>query len=667
MPHFPVVNNSKSSYKVRPVFNASSHVKGQLSLNDCVYDMPNLLPTPVETLLRFREFKYGIIGDIRKAYMMVGIHPEFRNHLCFLWFSDDQIKIPQTFRMTRNTFGVKDAQFNTIAVIREQAKAFRETKKSGYGALKMNTYMDDVASGGDSIEEALRVKTEVEEILADGGMLMHKWRLSGVAEQSGSSRQPIANPLSSEKVLGMSWDNGSDTLLFDPAALMDFVQQAKPCKRTILGAAARLHDPVGLISPFVMIVKLILQKTHINKLPYDKGLPQDLSAEWNKWCSNLTHLSDFAIPRSFAVSESERPEFHIFADASEAAYAAVIYLKVYDPAQNRVRISLVISKARLTPIKSLNSLTIPKKELLAALCAARLASLVDKTIKIRAKRFFWTDSMNVWYWIRGESPEKHGIFLRNRLTEILTLSKSEEWGHCPGQMNPADIPSRGMLMDKLKSCELWFHGPPFLQGKIYPSVDQSNSTFSTLLLAAAVTTIEEPLIRVERYSTLSRATRVCAMVIRASNIFKSKIPRRRRRGDANQQETSVDIERVPLTPLELRLAKQRLIREAQIRCFREAMSSGEPAEDPKIGQFAPFVDDNGCLRVGGRLQNLSESYGVRHPMLLGSDHFTELVVQEIHSIHTGHLSVDCVLAQLRQEFWVIRARQVVHLPTMYKL
>ena len=57
MPHFPVVNESKASYKVRPVFNASAHLKGQLSLNDCIYDMPNLLPSSVEMLLKFRSHK----------------------------------------------------------------------------------------------------------------------------------------------------------------------------------------------------------------------------------------------------------------------------------------------------------------------------------------------------------------------------------------------------------------------------------------------------------------------------------------------------------------------------------------------------------------------------------------------------------------------------------
>ena len=71
MPHFPVVNESKESYEVRPVFNAFSKMKGQLSLNEVIVDVPNLLPTPVEVLSKFRTHTFALSGDITKAYMTV--------------------------------------------------------------------------------------------------------------------------------------------------------------------------------------------------------------------------------------------------------------------------------------------------------------------------------------------------------------------------------------------------------------------------------------------------------------------------------------------------------------------------------------------------------------------------------------------------------------------
>lgn len=120
LPHFPVINHDKESYKIRPVFNASSHSRSLLSLNDCISDTPNLLPTSIEILAKFRFHRVSLTADISKAYLMIDINPSFRNFLCFFWFKDSFSSEPSINRMTANTFGVKDSQFNAIMVIRDQ-------------------------------------------------------------------------------------------------------------------------------------------------------------------------------------------------------------------------------------------------------------------------------------------------------------------------------------------------------------------------------------------------------------------------------------------------------------------------------------------------------------------------------------------------------------------
>lgn len=159
LPHFPVINPFKQTFAVRPVFNASSHAKGKMSLNDCIHDAPNLLPTPFDSILLFRVNAIALTGDISKAYLHVGIHERFRNFLCFFWDPrlDTPSGEPSVYRMKVNTFGVKDAQFNTISVIRHHSKKYQHTKPAAVHALLNHLYMDDLLSETRDQKSALKL------------------------------------------------------------------------------------------------------------------------------------------------------------------------------------------------------------------------------------------------------------------------------------------------------------------------------------------------------------------------------------------------------------------------------------------------------------------------------------------------------------------------------
>ena len=153
MPHFPVMNESKETYKVRPVFNASSKMKGQLSLNEVIIDVPNVLPTPVEVLTKFRTHTVALSGDITKAYLTVGIHESLRNYQCFLWTRDKNPTNIKTYRMSRNCFGLKDAQFSVITVIRNHATKYKASNPGAFKAITGDLYMDDLISGGNQLKK----------------------------------------------------------------------------------------------------------------------------------------------------------------------------------------------------------------------------------------------------------------------------------------------------------------------------------------------------------------------------------------------------------------------------------------------------------------------------------------------------------------------------------
>ena len=55
--------------------------------------------------------------------------------------------------------------------------------------------------------------------------------------------------------------------------------------------------------------------------------------------------------------------------------------------------------------------------------------------------FHWVDSMTVLYWIKKDKPWKQ--YIGHHIREIHQLTAKNQWRHCPGILNPADLLSRG--------------------------------------------------------------------------------------------------------------------------------------------------------------------------------------------------------------------------------
>ena len=88
-------------------------------------------------------------------------------------------------------------------------------------------------------------------------------------------------------------------------------------------------------------------------------------------------------------------ELHVFADASQTAYAAVIYLKSIDR-NGEVHMSLLIARKKIAPLKGE---TIPRLELIACLLAAKLLRMVVSNIgmSLKCSYFCWTDSQVAFF------------------------------------------------------------------------------------------------------------------------------------------------------------------------------------------------------------------------------------------------------------------------------
>jgi len=104
------------------------------------------------------------------------------------------------------------------------------------------------------------------------------------------------------------------------------------------------------------------------------------------------------------------------------------------------------------------------------------------------------------------------------------------------------------------------------------------------------------------------------------------------------------------------------IKVVQTECFAAELDALQRnvdlPRDSKISRFNPFLD-NGLIRPGGRLQFADLSGDTRHPLLLdGKHHFVSLLIWHTH-VRIHHLGVRIILSELREEFWILRARQAI--------
>jgi hypothetical protein len=140
---------------------------------------------------------------------------------------------------------------------------------------------------------------------------------------------------------------------------------------------AKVFDVMGWFSPAIIKMKILLRRLWEIKLDWDYPIPEHIYQDWSQWRNALPLLMTVRIPRCYSPSKETivSTQLHGFSDASEEAYAGVVYLRI-EYSTKRVHTSLVISKTKVYPIKRLS---IPRLEL----CGAQtLTRLLQRTMKI---------------------------------------------------------------------------------------------------------------------------------------------------------------------------------------------------------------------------------------------------------------------------------------------
>ncbi|KYM83745.1 Tyrosine-protein phosphatase non-receptor type 11 [Atta colombica] len=114
-----------------------------------------------------------------------------------------------------------------------------------------------------------------------------------------------------------------------------------------------------------------------------------------------------------------------------------------------------------------------------------------------------------------------------------------------------------------------------------------------------------------------------------------------------------------LSPIETSAALD--CRTVQQRAFyREALVKNEIVNtSSNILSLSPFLDENGLMRVGGRLKNSNLAFNACHPILLPRKHIlTQRIIEREHTRNL-HAGLQATMAFVRQRFWPLSLRSTV--------
>lgn len=651
IPHFVVVNLNKNPPKRRLVFDAAAKIGGE-SLNSKLLSGPDGLSSLVGVLIRFREGKYAVSGDIQEMFHQVRIRKEDQESQKIL-FRDDPTEKPVIYIMQVMTFGATCSPACAQFVKNQNALKFQEKYPEEVKAIIDNHYVDDYLDSFDSVEKANMIINNVIKIQANAHFNLRNFIsnsssiLECIPEDKRMQKKVVElgnDEQTYEKVLGIYWDTEKDALRY---RVKNDNFPDWPTKREMLSIAMSVYDPLGLISNITIESRVMMQELWRTGTNWDEKIPQKMLNQWISWTNRLEQLKTEFFPRCYSNLKGEiiSRELHVFVDASDRAYAAVIYMRTIG--KESIDLCIVAAKARVAPNKLMS---IPRLELQAAVLGTRLVETVVKEIRLNyASITFWSDSRTVLAWINSE-PRNYKQFIAHRVSEILDSTTTNQWRWVDSKNNPADEATKTIIKDSI-----WVTGPDFLYKTEYhwPSNKQKEPTLEELKPVHMIKTIEIPnlsFINEENFSSWKRLKRSTAILIK----FVEWI---RVRKDQNEFNAIISVH-------DLQRAENLLIRKAQWNEFTnelKSLSVGENVpKDSPIRNLTPFLDEKGVLRSRTRYENARVvPEGATLPAILPKNHYiTRLILISYHEQFL-HKKMETAIAAVRQKYWVIDIRAVM--------
>ena len=201
---------------------------------------------------------------IEAMFHQVWVSQKDQIALRFLWRGPNRNRPLDVYQMQSTIFGAKPSPCSASYCLRKTATDNQDDyDRATVETVLRDFYMDDLLKSVPSDDKAARLALQLIDLLSRGGFRLTKFMNSSKDVLAKVPSENKVNPsinldlddLPVEKVLGVLWDAERDTL-----EIKSVVKALVPTKRNILSQVSTIFDPLGLVAPFVMRAKLILQQ-----------------------------------------------------------------------------------------------------------------------------------------------------------------------------------------------------------------------------------------------------------------------------------------------------------------------------------------------------------------------------------------------------------------------
>ncbi|XP_070141628.1 uncharacterized protein [Drosophila kikkawai] len=385
-------------------FDGSGKDSSGVSLNDRLQIGPPIQRDLLGVCLRFRQHQYVFCADIEKMFRGIQVFKPHSNFQRIVWRKKENEPLLH-FRLLTVTYGLAPSPFLAVRVLKQLAEDHRHEFPAAAHALLHDAYVDDIPTGCNSFEELVILKNELIQLLDKAQFKLRKWsfnswRLLKSLPEEDRCYEPIqlldkSAAESPIKILGIQWNPGKDVMYLN---IKECDPTISATKRELLSQLSRIYDPLGLVAPVTVLLKLFFQKSWTSVLQWDDPIPETLRSRWKALVEDLPTLTQCQVRRYIAHHSRT--------------------------------------------FNCTDSPTHPRKP------TVRFTSC-------------WTDSEIVLHWLSA-SPRNWNTYVCNRTAEILNDFPRSCWNHVRTEDNPADCASRGLHPSKLLEHRLWWKGPSWL-------------------------------------------------------------------------------------------------------------------------------------------------------------------------------------------------------------